>query len=157
MLSGLSLPGAFSVRVRQLQVPKIRKKPVTACFRNQVPSTHKTLVIDARRGNSALFPAELHAPIKGAAFCRMYKSRQPQHGSHGHHHHHHKFPPISGVHHKVDPHQFRAVSAEDQTTGTDVTIYGLLTNVALSIGYFFQFAVKYAFLGSLASLTLHLS
>lgn len=139
MLSGLSLPGAFSARVKQLQVTSSRKKPVTACVRNQVPSKHKTLVIDARRGNSVLFPTELHSPAKGAAFCRMYKSRQLQHGSHGHHHHHHKFPPISGMHHKVDPHQFRPVSTEDQTTGTDVTIYGLLTNVALSVGYFFHF------------------
>lgn len=44
---------------------------------------------------------------------------------------------LSGQHPQVDPRSYTQPSAEDHEHGTQITIYGIISNILLSVGYVF--------------------
>lgn len=96
----------------------------------------RSLMLDSRRGNSALFSQHSKVGSKTSLMERIQWSNVVRHGGHGpHHDRYHRL--LSGVHADVDPRLYNQKAQEDLESGTKVTIYGLIMNIALSGGYVF--------------------
>lgn len=94
----------------------------------------RTLISGSSRDQNSLFPAKDNLGAKLSDTTRIRGTHKVRHGHHGHHSHH-RFPQISGQHPQVDPRLFNKTSEEDHEHGTTITVYGIITNVVLSLGY----------------------
>jgi hypothetical protein len=137
MLASLSFSHASLGRLSQRASSKRRQKAVSSNFLIPKRSSTRNLIIDSKHGNSTLFPCGNQLGARNASFCRVKRSHITRHGGHGHHHHKrdHGYPLISGIHAEVDPRLFNQTLEEDHAAGTKITVYGIVVNIALSIGY----------------------
>ena len=124
---------SLKARSSPLQVASNRAR---APLLSRPTASSRSLISSFRRDGASLFSGKGDLGVKIASASRLRHSSFLRHGSHGHHHNE-SFSMLSGQHPQVDPRSYTQPSAEDHEQGTQITIYGIISNILLSVGYAF--------------------